>query len=253
MFSHAIVRKPGRSLVNGITEAQLGAPDYDTAVAQHQAYVQALEACGLEVYAMDPDEAYPDSVFIEDTALLTPKGAVITRLGAPSRRGEIESVQKVVGRYVDTIVDISEPGTLDAGDVMMVGNHYYIGLSNRTNSAGAEQLIAILNAWGLSGSTVEMDALLHLKTGTSYLENDNLLVSDEFAEKVEFKDFNCIRVPAEEAYAANSLWINDRVLVPEGFPQTQQKISDLGYDVVVLDCSEFQKLDGGLSCLSLRF
>ncbi|MGM0588759.1 MAG: dimethylarginine dimethylaminohydrolase family protein [Bacteroidota bacterium] len=253
MFSQAIVRKPSRSLINGITEAELGAPDYQRALQQHEAYITALRTCGLSVHIMDPDEAYPDSVFVEDTALLTPQGAVITRPGAPSRRGETEDIRNVVAKYFDTIQEITAPGILDAGDVMMVGDHYYIGLSDRTNPVGAEQLIAILKSWGLSGSTVELSNVLHLKTGISYLENDHLLVSGEFIDRSEFADYHCIEVPEQEAYAANSLWINERVLVPRGHPQTRQKISELGYEIIELDCSEFQKLDGGLSCLSLRF
>jgi dimethylargininase len=253
MFSQAIVRKPSRSFINGITEAELGPPDYQRALQQHEAYIEALEDCGLSVHIMEADEAYPDSVFVEDTALLTPQGAVITRPGAPSRRGETDAIRTVVSEYFDTIEEITAPGTLDAGDVMMVDDHFYIGLSDRTNLAGAKQLMAILESWELSGSTVEMDNLLHLKTGISYLENNNLLVSGEFIGRSEFERFNTIEVPEQEQYAANSLWINDQVFVPKGHPQTRQKISDLGYDIIELNCSEFQKLDGGLSCLSLRF
>ena len=136
---------------------------------------------------------------------------------------------------------------------MMVGNHYYIGLSARTNLNGAEQTISILNKYGMSGSVIKLEKVLHLKTGLAYLENNNLVVCGEFLSNQEFKKFNIIEIPEEESYAANCIWINDKVLIPKGYPITRQKITDAGYMVVEVDVSEFRKLDGGLSCLSLRF
>ena len=136
---------------------------------------------------------------------------------------------------------------------MMVGNHFYIGLSQRTNLLGAQQLIAILYKYGQTGSTVLLEQVLHLKSGVSYIENNNLLVTGEFIYKPEFQKFNQIIVDEDESYAANSLWINGNVLVPKEFPKTKQKIEQLGYKTIEVDVSEFRKLDGGLSCLSLRF
>ena len=130
---------------------------------------------------------------------------------------------------------------------------YFIGISSRTNSAGAEQLIKILNKYGMEGITIPLKSMLHLKSGVSYLENNNLLVAGEFANNKEFPNFNRILVKPDELYAANSLWINDKVIVPEGFPETRKKIEKAGYETIVLDVSEFRKVDGGLSCLSLRF
>ena len=135
----------------------------------------------------------------------------------------------------------------------MVGDHYYIGLSERTNQAGAEQMIAILQQYGMQGSIVELSEVLHLKTGLGYLEQNNLLACGEFLDKPEFQSFNLLRVDTHEAYAANSVWINDTVLTPMGFPKTLALIESAGYRVREVDVSEFQKLDGGLSCLSLRF
>ena len=151
------------------------------------------------------------------------------------------------------VEEIKDPGTLEAGDVMMVGNHYYIGLSERTNSLGANQLIKILNKYALTGSTISLEKVLHLKSGVSYIENNNLLVSGEFINETEFQKFNLIIIDDDESYAANSLWINDTVLVPLGFPKTKKKIEQLGYSTAEVDVSEFRKLDGGLSCLSIRF
>ena len=151
------------------------------------------------------------------------------------------------------VEEIKEPGTLEAGDVMMVGSHYFIGLSERTNAQGACQLISILNKYGMTGSAVSLKNVLHLKSGVSYLENNNLLVTGEFKYHPEFQKYNLILIDGEEKYAANSLWINNNVLVPQGFPITKSKIEVLGYQTIEVDVSEFRKLDGGLSCLSLRF
>ncbi len=252
-FSRAIVRTPGKSLLNGLTTAKLGKPDYDLALAQHAAYIQALQACGLEVRVLPADERYPDSTFVEDAALLTPACAVITRPGAPSRRGETVSIKHAVMEYYPNVEEITEPGTVEAGDIMTVGSHFYIGLSARTNAEGARQMIAILEKYGLSGSTVHLREVLHLKTGLAYLENDNLVVCGEFTAKEEFQRFNRLIIDQDESYAANCIWVNEHVLVPRGFPKARQTILNAGYDVIEVDVSEFRKLDGGLSCLSLRF
>jgi dimethylargininase len=253
MFTKAIVRIPCKNLVNGLTSANLGTPDYDLAIIQHRKYIQALKDCGLGVITLDADETYPDSTFVEDTALLTPHCALITNPGAPSRKGEILAIKKVLIGLYGRVEQIKDPGTLEAGDIMMVGNHYYIGISERTNSLGANQLIAILNRYIMTGSTVTLEQGLHLKSGVSYLENNNLLVTTAFMDKPEFQKFNQIIVDEDESYAANSLWINGIVLVPKGFPKTKQKIEAAGYKTIEVDVTEFRKLDGGLSCLSLRF
>jgi dimethylargininase len=253
MFSNAIVRTPCKNFINGLTTADLGAPDYNTALEQHQKYIEALQACGLNVTVLGPDEQYPDSTFVEDTALLIPYCAVITNPGAPSRKGEVEDMMDVLKKYFSDIYEIKEPGTLEAGDVMMVDKHFYIGLSERTNAAGSIQLINILSSHGLTGSTVSLENILHLKSGVSYIENNNLLVSKFFVNSPEFQEFNLLLVDEDESYAANSLWINDKVLIAAGFPKTKDKIANAGYKVIEVDVSEFRKLDGGLSCLSLRW
>ena len=136
---------------------------------------------------------------------------------------------------------------------MMVGDHFYVGRSARTNEEGIRQFIAILEKHGLSGSEVTLEEVLHLKTGVNYLENGNMLVSGEFVTKPEFAKYNRITIPEEEAYAANCIWVNGTVIVPEGYPAVEQAVRDLGYDVLLVDTSEYRKVDGGLSCLSLRF
>ncbi len=252
-FSKAIVRKPCRKMVNGLTTANLGVPDYSLAIDQHQQYIRALELSGLEVTVLAEDEQLPDSVFIEDTALLTPHCAVVTNPGAYSRIGEIKSIVPVVSEFYDKIEYIKAPGKLEAGDVMMVGNHYYIGISERTNPEGAKQLATILKKYGMTASTIMLKNVLHLKTGLSYLENNNLVVAGEFSDHTEFSRFNILKVDPDEAYAANCVWINDVVLIPSGYPKTKNLIESAGYKTIEIDVSEFRKLDGGLSCLSLRF
>lgn len=254
MFTRAIVREPCKNIAQGLTAANLGTPDYEKAMIQHSNYVQALRDCGLEVLKLQADEDYPDSVFIEDIALLTPCFAVITNPGAPSRRGETAGIREVLQEFYEDIFEIQHPGTLEAGDVMKVGDHYFIGLSKRTNREGAEQLIALLDKFRLSGSTVELQNLLHLKTGVSYLENNTMLVAPELKESELFDNYCCIEVQPEETYAANCIWVNGTIIVPKGYPVTLQKIKDAGFDrMLAVDTSEFRKLDGGLSCLSLRF
>ncbi len=254
MFTHIIARTPAKSLVDGLTSADLGKPDYATALKQHENYLAALAKCGVVITTLPPLEAFPDSVFVEDVALCTPHCAIITHPGAPTRQGETDYITATLSSfYHDNIEFITAPGTIEAGDIMMVGNHYYIGLSARTNQAGADQMIAILNKYGLTGSIVPLEEVLHLKTGLSYLENNNLLACGEFVNKAEFSHLNIIEIPEDEAYAANCIWVNGTVLMPAGYPKTKANIHALGYPVIEVDTSEFRKIDGGLSCMSLRF
>jgi dimethylargininase len=253
MFNHAIVRKPCPALVNGLSSASLGKPDFRKALDQHAAYVEALRNCGLEVEVLEADPAFPDSVFVEDVALCLPECAVVTNPGAPSRNGEKAGIKPVLESRFSQVESIAWPGTLDAGDVLMAGTHFFIGLSQRTNREGAAQLSDILESLGKTASTIPLKEVLHLKSGLSYLEQNNLLISGEFVNHPAFRDFHTIRVDPGEAYAANSLWVNSTVLVPSGFPRTLTRIREAGYSTVTLDVSEFRKLDGGLSCLSLRF
>ncbi len=253
MFTTAIVKTPCGNMINGISNADLGKPDFDLALTQHKNYIQALKQCGLKVIVLDSDENFPDSTFIEDACLVTPRCAIITNPGAASRRDETIQISEEIKKLDRPVEKIQSPGTLDAGDVMMVGNHYFTGLSERTNIEGASQLDKILKKYGYTSSTIKLENVLHLKTGISYLENNNLLAFGEFLTKPELKKFNILKVDLKESYAANSVWINDKVLVPKGFPKTAEMIKRAGYQTIEMDVSEFRKLDGGLSCLSLRF
>ena len=256
MFQNVIVRRPCRAMVEGITSnPQLGKPDYEKALHQHDTYIEALKQCGVNVTVLPADERYPDSCFVEDPAVITRKCAIITNPGAESRNGEKDEIIGAVREFFpeDKIEYILAPGTLEGGDVMMVGDHFYVGRSARTNEEGIRQFIAILNKHGLTGSEVPLTEVLHLKTGVNYLENGNMPVSGEFVEKEDFAKYNRIQIPEEEAYAANCIWVNGTVIVPMGFPAVEAAVRQAGYPVILVDTSEYRKLDGGLSCLSLRF
>ncbi len=173
-FTKAIVRTPCKNIVEGITSANLGKPDYNKALGQHHQYIKALQYCGLEVIILPADERYPDSTFVEDTALLTPHCAIFTNPGAESRKGEIAIIRETIASFYSTIESIKSPGAVEAGDIMMVGNTYYIGLSERTNEEGANQMIRILRRYGMNGIPINTNEMLHLKTGLSYIENNYL-------------------------------------------------------------------------------
>lgn len=256
MFQNVIVRKPCKAMVDGITSApELGKPDYDLACKQHEDYIEALKKCGVKVTVLESDERYPDSCFVEDPAVLTPYCAIITNPGAPSRNGEKLEILDAVSKFYpeEKIEYIDTPGTLEGGDVMMVGDHFYIGRSARTNEEGIRQFIEILEKYGMTGSEVPLEKVLHLKTGVNYIENNIMLVSGEFIDKPDFAKYTKIVVPEEEAYGANCIWVNDKVIVAEGYPTVEKAVRDAGYEVIIVDTSEYRKLDGGLSCLSLRF
>lgn len=256
MFTDVIVRRPCKALIDGITSnPQLGKPDYEKALRQHDTYIEALKSCGVQVTVLPADERYPDSCFVEDPAVITRKCAIITNPGAPSRNGEKDEIVDAVRKFFpeDKIEYIQFPGTLEGGDVMMVGDHFYVGRSARTNEEGIRQFIAILEKYGLSGSEVTLEEVLHLKTGVNYLENGNMLVAGEFVTKPEFAKYNTVEIPQEEAYAANCIWVNGTVIVPQGYPAVEEAVRSLGYRVLLVDTSEYRKVDGGLSCLSLRF
>jgi len=254
MFTNAFVRTPGRSIVEGLSNSKtLGLPNYKQAIIQHQSYIDALTKCGLDVHVLEPCEEYPDSTFVEDVALITPNCAIITRPGAPSRRGEVYEIEFVLKQRFNNIEVIEAPGTIEGGDIMMVGEHYFIGLSERTNLEGARQIIQILKKYDMSGSTISLKKVLHLKTGLSYLEKNNLVVCGEFINDTCFEKYNTIEIPENESYAANCIWVNESVIIPLGYPTAKQIIMNAGYTVIETDVSEFQKLDGGLSCLSLRY
>ena len=255
MFKNVIVKTPCSKVTEGITTANLGKPVYEKALKQHQAYIEALKQCGVQVTLLPADEEYPDSCFVEDVAVVTEKCAIITNPGAPTRKGEIENIGPVLEKFYDPsqIAHITAPGTLEGGDVMRVDNCFYVGRSARTNAEGIRQFAEILARYGYDCREVPLEKVLHLKTGVNYLADGVMLVSGEFIDKECFSAFRKIIVPPEESYAANCIYVNGTVLVPAGFPKTRQAVEAAGFPVLPVDTSEFRKIDGGLSCLSLRF
>ena len=252
MFTKAIVRKPAHTYANGISTSNLGKPDFNLVQKQHESYCEALIKCGLNLIVLEPDPEYPDSCFVEDTAVVTKDFGIITRPGNPGRLGEEIEIKKVLEPLLK-LHFIDEPGTLDGGDIMQADNNFYIGLSDRTNLQGSNQLSTILKNYNYEISAIPICNMLHFKTGINYLGDHNILIQKPFYYLPDFKNYNKIVVEKNEAYAANSLRINDYVIVPKGFPKTKSAIEKLGYKIIELEMSEFQKMDGGLSCLSLRF
>jgi len=223
-FTKAIVRRPCFNIIKGISNNNFGRPDYKLALKQHENYISALQSCQLEVHILNADNRFPDSVFVEDTAVCTSEFALITKPGAPERKSEIDIIEPSLKHFFKKTECISKSGTLDGGDVMQVNETFFIGLSGRTNQEGADQFIKILEKYSMKGIKVPLNKILHLKTGLSYLENNILLLSGEFKNNSLFNNFHKIIVDDDESYAANSLWINDKVLVPEGFPKTKKKL-----------------------------
>jgi dimethylargininase len=233
----------------------LGKPDFEKALVQHEQYVDALKSCGLAVTELPAEEGFPDSCFVEDPAVLGEGWAVITNPGAPSRKGEAGLILPAIERFYSSsqIFRVTDPGTLEGGDVMRIDHTYYVGLSARTNAEGVAQFARFLEPLGCRVVAVPLEKVLHLKTGVNYLAEGHLLVSGEFEDSPLFAAFERHPVPQGEEYAANSLWVNGAVIVPSGFPKTTALIRSLGFPVKETDTSEFRKIDGGLSCLSLRF
>jgi dimethylargininase len=220
-------------------------------LAQHREYVSVLESLGIEIITLDADESYPDACFVEDTAVVTPSIAVVTRPGAPARRGEEATVEPSLAVH-RPVARIEAPGTVDGGDILVMGERVLIGLSERTNEEGASQLRAILEAHGMQCTNLGAGEGLHLKSSINALGDYRLLITPEFAELPELSTFERVVIPGDETYAGNSLWISDHVLVPVGFPKTRDLIEKLGTKTIEVDVSEFRKMDGGLTCLSIR-
>ena len=256
-FTRAIVRIPGGTFACGLTSSgALGTPDIAKALEQHAEYCRALRDCGLTVLVLPADEHHPDSTFVEDTAVIADRVAIITRPGARSRVGEVPAVAAALRGSRPKLDRIEAPGTVDGGDICEVDGHFLIGLSDRTNEEGARQLQNSLVRQSYSACTVEIRGqrtLLHLKSGISYLGQQRFVVAPGFPRTSATAAYELVEVAQEEAYAANCVRVNDTVLMASGFPRIAATVAGLGYRVRTLDMSEFRKMDGGLSCLSLRF
>lgn len=255
-LTDALVRPPAANFASGLTSASLGRPDVVLALAQHELYCEALERCGLSLRRLPADPRFPDATFVEDTAIVTPRGAILARPGAPSRAGEVAAIGEALGRSFPRLEAIEEPGTVDGGDVCEAGTRYFVGISERTNEHGAWQLARLLRGFGYDAALVDIrgvPGLLHLKSGLAWLGADRLAAIPALAGLDPLRGCTIVPVDPAEAYAANCILVNDHVLIASGFPLFENTVLRLGLDVISLDMSEFRKMDGGLSCLSIRY
>jgi dimethylargininase len=251
MFSHAITRIPGPDYPKGLTTSALPVPDLELTLRQHDAYVRCLESLGLNVEVLPAAPGFPDACFVEDTAVVVRETAVITRPGAPSRTGETVHIEAALAAHLP-LSRIKAPGTLDGGDILQVGKRFFIGVSDRTNDEGARQLAAILAVHGYESSIIRVAAGLHLKSSLNFVGENTMLVTADFAGHPAIADFKQIVCPADEEYAANTLLVNGTLIMPTGYPRTRALLEPLSLPIVELDTSEYRKMDGGLTCLSLR-
>jgi dimethylargininase len=253
MFTHAIARKPGPNFAQGLTTAVTSEPaDFEILINQHGKYISTLKSIGLEVILLDALTDHPDAYFVEDTAVVADNVAVITNPGADARKGEEETIAPVLKQYRKLEI-IQPPGTVDGGDILQIDKHFFIGVSDRTNREGAGQLSNILQSYGYTYTTVNVGDGLHFKSSVNYVGKNTLLITEDFADNDQFKSYDTIIVDRDESYAANTLHINDHLLVPRGYPNTRKKLEVLGLNIIELDTSEVSKMDGGLTCMSIRF
>jgi len=254
--THALVRRPCARFAQGQTQSREGPPDLALALTQHAAYRHALADLGLQVTELPDAPDFPDGTFVEDTALCFPGFAVLTRPGAPSRMGETASVEPALRRHFPRLLRIEPPGTLDGGDVCVAEDLVLIGHSARTNEEGAAQLANIVREAGFKPHIIDIRGsrtLLHLKSGITYLGENLFLLCEDAPPVPALARFERLTVNAAESYAANALALNGQVLLAEGYPRLAADLRERGRQLRILQVSEFRKMDGGLTCLSLRF
>lgn len=250
-FTNAILRIPATTCGGGLTSASLGAPDPEITRAQFNRYVNVLSDLNLTLTVLPANPAFPDSHFVEDTAVVMPELAVLTRPGAPSRAGEVATIEPVLARF-KRIAHL-QTGHMDGGDVLMVDKRFFVGLSGRTNQQGVREFAALVEPLGYRVDAIEVGAGLHLKSIVNYVGKNTLLLDAASSAHPAFAGFEHMVIDKDEEYAGNTLWINDVLITPEGYPKTLAKIQTLGLQIRVIPTSEFKKMDGGLTCLSLRF
>jgi len=253
-FNSIIVREPSRSVVNGLRADDRGNPTYEGVKAEHDAYIAAMRAAGVDVTVLPAMEAFPDSIFVEDPALVFTEGAILLRPGAESRAGETKEIAPVLRDMFETVLDLPFPGFADGGDVLTTPKSVMIGLSARTDKAGAEALSACIARLGRKADIVATpEGVLHFKTDCSLLDEESVLSTARLARSGVFKDFRQVIIPEGEEPAANALRVNDVVMVGSDFPRTIEMLDKAGYKVVPLKTTEIGKIDAGLSCMSLRW
>jgi dimethylargininase len=252
-FNSALVRTPGSSVVNGLSASPGPAPVFEALLAEHQAYVAALRASGVAVTVLDPLERFPDSIFVEDPALVFSEAAILLRPGAPSRMAEAQELADTLAARFPQLLRLSQ-GFADGGDILVTPGRVFIGLSARTDAAGAADLSELLASIGLKAQVVDVPrGTLHLKSDCSLIDEETLLVTPELAASGLLPGFRSLIVPEEERAATNALRINDTVLVREGAPRTQEMLAKRGLRLLALPAWQIARIDAGLSCMSLRW
>ena len=253
-FSHAICRLPARSLISGLRAVDTGEPSYDQFVKDHKDYVSALKNTGAKVIILEALEGFPDSVFVEDAALCLPKLAIIMRPGAPSRLGEAQAIKPALEKLYTNVMQINGPGFIEGGDILVTEKEILVGLSERTNIEGVEELNLIVSPFGYKLRVVDTpDGVLHFKTDCSLLDENTILSTKRLANSGCFEGYSIIYVAEGEEACANTIRFNDSIIMPSGFPRTYKKLISNNYTVKTIGNTEAAKLDGGMSCLSLRF
>ena len=252
-FNSALVRRPATSVTAGLRAHDQGDPTYRGICEEHDAYVQALEAAGLRVHVLPPLEAFPDSLFVEDPALVFHEGAIVLRPGAATRSGEAEALAGMLEQHFERVLRLPR-GNVDGGDVLVLPQVVLVGLSARTTREGAEALLDCLAALGRRGAVVQTPAdVLHLKSDCALLDEQTILTTARLARSGIFTAFSELVVPQGEEAGANALRINDQVLVGRSYPRTQALLEEAGFSTVPLSTSEVARIDAGLSCMSLRW
>ncbi|MBW1689997.1 MAG: dimethylargininase [Deltaproteobacteria bacterium] len=226
--------------------------DYDLAVQQHEAYCALLRDCGLKVIELTVNSAYPDSTFIEDTAVVLDEIAVMARMGAASRRGEVPGIESVLAAY-RKIDRIRPPATLEGGDVLLAGGKVFVGITPRTNVAGVSSLTAILEPFGYQVIPVTVRGCLHLKSACTAIDDETVLLNPHWIDLEPFKVFHAISVPEDEPWAANTLLVENTVCVHAGFTHTVEILHTHGFAVKTVDISELLKAEAGMTCSSIIF
>ncbi|MCU9840414.1 arginine deiminase family protein [Ruegeria sp. WL0004] len=253
-FTRAITRRPAASVVNGLRAEDIGTPDLEQMLKDHAHYVATLKSTGAEVIELPPLDDFADALFVEDTALCLPQGAVLMRPGAPSRMGEVAEMAPTLRSAVAEIREISGPGHIEGGDILVTGREILVGRSARTDAEGVKELAAIVSDWGHQLREVfTPPGVLHFKTDCSLLDGETILSTERLDASGCFQRYRVIHTAPGEEACANTIRFNDLVLMPAGFPKTADILDKAGFSVVQINNSECAKLDGGMSCLSLRF
>jgi dimethylargininase len=253
-YTHAIVRAPATSVVSGLRAGEGPDPDYAVLLAEQEAYVAALLGLGLEVEILPSADQFPDSIFVEDPALVFSEGAIVLNLAAASRTGETELLAPVLKDRFERVLHMQGPGHADGGDVLVLADRVLIGLSGRTDRKGAEELIGLLAQLGHKGEVTETPpGVLHFKTGCSLIDEETVFSLPTMVDSPAFKGLRVISVPAGEEKAANKLRIRDAALIGAHFPKSREIIEAHGIRTIPLAVEQIGKIDAGLSCMSLRW